>query len=88
MHLARNPTPARHCANQRAGELGPSPLGQRFLIDIAGGSFEGPQLKGIVLPGSADRQLLRSDGVKELDALYEMQTDDGAVITVHKRVLV
>jgi Protein of unknown function (DUF3237) len=69
-------------------ELGPSPLGQRFMIDIVGGSFEGPRLKGRVLPGGADRQLLRSDGVKELDALYEMQTDDGAVITVHNRVLI
>ncbi len=69
-------------------ELGPSPLGQRFIIDIVGGSFEGPQLRGRVLPGGADRQLLRSDGVKELAALYEMQTDDGAVITVHNRVLI
>lgn len=69
-------------------ELGPSPLGQRFIIDIVGGSFEGPQLRGRVLPGGADRQLLRSDGVKELAALYEMQTDDGAVLTVHNRVLI
>ena len=69
-------------------ELGPSPLGQRFMIDILGGSFEGPRLKGRVLPGGADRQLLRGDGVKELDAVYEMQTDDGAVITVRNRVLI
>ena len=41
-----------------------------------------------MLPGGADRQLLRPDGVKLLDALYEMQTDDGAVLTVHNRVLI
>jgi hypothetical protein len=41
-----------------------------------------------VLPGGADRQLLRPDGVKELDALYEMETHDGAAITVRNRVLV
>ncbi|WP_256861404.1 DUF3237 domain-containing protein [Hydrogenophaga sp. H7] len=48
----------------------------------------GPRLRGTVLPGGADRQLLRADGVKELDALYELQTDDGAVITVRNRVLI
>ena len=69
-------------------ELGLSPLGLRFMIDIVGGTFEGPRLRGRVLPGGADRQLLRSDGMKELDALYEMQTDDGAIITVHNRVLI
>jgi hypothetical protein len=69
-------------------ELGRSARGERFIIPILGGSFEGPCLQGRVLPGGADRQLLRADGVKELDALYEMETQDGAVITVHNRVLI
>lgn len=70
-------------------ELGAGPGGARFLVPILGGRFQGPMgLQGVVLPGGADRQLLRPDGVKELDALYEMQTDDGAVITVRNRVLV
>lgn len=69
-------------------DLGPSPLGERFIVPILGGRFEGPGLRGTVLPGGADRQLLRPDGVKELDALYEMRTDDGQVITVHNRVLI
>lgn len=68
--------------------LGRTPLGERFIIDILGGHFEGPRLNGRVLPGGADRQLLRPDGVKLLDALYEMQTDDGAVLTVHNRVTI
>jgi hypothetical protein len=68
--------------------LGRSPLGERFIIDILGGSFEGPRLKGLVLPGGADRQLLRPDGAKLLDALYEMQTDDGHVLTVHNQVVI
>jgi hypothetical protein len=68
--------------------LGQSLQGQRFIVNILGGEFSGPRMKGRVLPGGADRQLLRPDGVKELDALYEMQTDDGAVITVHNPVLV
>ncbi|MEZ5645522.1 MAG: DUF3237 domain-containing protein [Burkholderiaceae bacterium] len=69
-------------------DLGHAPLGERFLVPILGGTFEGPGLRGTVLPGGADRQLLRSDGVKELDALYEMRTHDGVVITVRNRVLI
>ena len=68
--------------------LGQSLQGQRFIVNILGGEFNGPCLKGKVLPGGADRQLLRPDGVKELDALYEIQTDDGTVITVHNQVVV
>ena len=69
-------------------DLGASPLGERFLVPILGGHFEGERLRGQVLPGGADRQWLRPDGVKELDALYEMQTDDGCIITVRNRVLI
>nr|WP_315169591.1 DUF3237 domain-containing protein [uncultured Limnohabitans sp.] len=70
--------------------LGHSPAGERFIIPILGGTFEGADLtlRGRVLPGGADRQLLRPDGIKELDALYEMQTDDGTVLTIHNRVLI
>jgi hypothetical protein len=45
-------------------------------------------LHGTVVPGGADRQLLRADGVKELDALYELRVHDGTVLTVHNRVLI
>ena len=31
---------------------------------------------------------MRHDGIKELDALYEMRTHDGAMITVHNQVLI
>jgi hypothetical protein len=68
--------------------LGQSLQGQRFIVNILGGVFNGPRLKGKVLPGGADRQLLRPDGIKELDALYEIETDDDTVITVHNQVVV
>jgi Protein of unknown function (DUF3237) len=68
--------------------LGASALGERFIVPILGGRFEGPRLRGQVLAGGADRQLVRPDGIKELDALYEMQCDDGTIITVHNRVLI
>jgi Protein of unknown function (DUF3237) len=69
-------------------DLGASALGERFIVPILGGRFEGPRLRGRILAGGADRQLLRPDGIKELDALYEMQTDDGTVITVHNQVMI
>ena len=69
-------------------DLGAARGGQRFIVDILGGRFAGPRLRGTVLPGGADRQFLRADGVKQLDALYEMQCDDGAVLTVHNRVVI
>jgi hypothetical protein len=69
-------------------DLGRAPLGQRFIVPITGGVFEGPLLRGRVLAGGADRQLLRADGVRELDAFYEMQTDDGVVLTVRNQVLI
>jgi hypothetical protein len=73
-------------------DLGMSPAGERFIIPIVGGQFagdiDGHVLRGRVLPGGADRQLLRPDGIKELDALYEMQHDDGTVLTIHNRVTI
>jgi Protein of unknown function (DUF3237) len=73
-------------------DLGMSAEGHRFIVPILGGQFyAGPDIEGLngqVLAGGADRQLLRADNVKELDALYEMKIDDGPVITVHNQVIV
>jgi Protein of unknown function (DUF3237) len=70
-------------------DLGLGPQGQRYIIPILGGSFEGPRgLRGTVQPGGADRQLVRLDGLKQLDAIYEMCTHDGVTLSVHNRVLI
>ena len=63
-------------------ELGDSPLGRRRIIPITGGTFRGERLSGRVLPGGADWQVIRSDGVAELDARYTLETDDQALIYV------
>ncbi len=68
-------------------QLGTSPLGERRMVPITGGTFEGPGLRGTVMAGGADRQLVRRDGSVSLDAVYELQTDDGIVISVRNRVL-
>ncbi|MEZ5738167.1 MAG: DUF3237 domain-containing protein [Burkholderiaceae bacterium] len=73
-------------------DLGAGPLGGRAIVPIVGGRFRGgPELAdfhGEVLAGGADRQLLRADGVKELDALYEMRVHDGTLLTVRNRVII
>ncbi|GAA0546127.1 hypothetical protein GCM10008941_27560 [Rhizomicrobium palustre] len=66
---------------------GPTPFGTRNRIPILGGTFEGPNIKGTVLPGGADWQLIRPDGAVTLDADYMIQADDGALIHVHNRAI-
>lgn len=63
-------------------EIGKTASGQRQYIPINGGHFQGERLKGVVLPGGADWQTRRPDGVTEVDALYSMRCDDGTVIVV------
>lgn len=67
--------------------VGKTPAGHRQYIPITGGQFSGARLKGTVLPGGADWQTSRSDGVTEVDALYSMRCDDGTVIIVHNKGL-
>ena len=67
--------------------VGETPQGMRRVIPITGGRFEGPKLKGEVVPGGADWQFDRPDGVTELEALYLLRTQDGAHIQVHNRGL-
>ena len=68
--------------------IGTSPQGERRIVAILGGAFSGPGLRGRVLAGGADRQILGLDGALRLDALYELQTDDGAIITVRNRCVI
>ena len=68
-------------------ELGDTPQGRRRIIGITGGRFSGERLSGRVLPGGADWQVIRSDGVADLDARYTLETQDGALIYVRNRGL-
>ena len=60
--------------------IGSVPHGTRVTAPIASGHFEGPRLRGKVLPGGGDWTLLRGDGVLELDLRLTLETDDGALI--------
>lgn len=65
--------------------VGPSAKGLRRIVPILGGSFEGPGLSGIVVPGGADWQYVRPDGVLAIEAKYTLQADDGSLIMVSNR---
>jgi Protein of unknown function (DUF3237) len=68
-------------------DLGDVGKGGRRIVPILGGRFTGSKLCGEVLPGGADWQILRSDGVAELAARYTLRTDDGALIGVCNHAL-
>jgi len=67
--------------------VGESKRGTRRVIPITGGTFSGPNINGIVLPGGEDWQLVRPDGDTELNARYLLKTDDSVVIQINNRVL-
>jgi hypothetical protein len=64
-------------------DVGVTPRGRQRYIPITGGTFEGPRIRGVILPGGADWQTDRADGTSEVSALYSMRCDDGTVVVVH-----
>ena len=68
--------------------VGESKRGVRRVIPITGGTFSGPKIKGDVLSGGEDWQLVRPDGDTELYARYLLKTDDGHLIQVINQALI
>lgn len=62
--------------------LGQTLAGERRIVPIAGGEIEGPHLRGEILPGGADWQVVCADGTALLEARYTVRTDDGALVYV------
>lgn len=63
--------------------------GERIVIPITGGTFEGPRLKGTVLSGGADYQLAnKALNRTELEAIYCIKTDDGVAIHIRNRGII
>ena len=64
--------------------VGQTSHGERVVIPIIGGTFEGPNVKGEVLNGGADYQLVdKEKGRNEIEAIYCIRTDDG--VNIHVR---
>lgn len=67
-------------------EVGVTPLGQRRIAPVSGGTFEGERVRGVVLPQAGlDWLLVRADGTIQLDVRMTLQTDDGALILMSYR---
>jgi Protein of unknown function (DUF3237) len=63
--------------------IGTTSHGERRIIPITGGTFEGPKLNGIVLNGGADYQFANIENTRtEIEAIYTIKTDDGVLIHI------
>jgi hypothetical protein len=56
--------------------LGTTPAGDRMVVVVKGGHFEGDRLRGTVDEGGADWLTLRRDGVLRIDVRLVLHTDD------------
>lgn len=56
--------------------------GERRIIPITGGRVEGQRLRGEIIPGGADWQVVSVDGTALLEARYTIRTEDGALVYV------
>jgi hypothetical protein len=86
-------TPAPELVGQVDAAVGPpvtigrGPTGERRIVPILGGRISGPRMEGEVLAGGADFQLIRADGVTEIEARYTLKLADGALVYVVNRGL-
>lgn len=61
-------------------DIGQTAKGARKVISILGGTIKGKDVDGTILPGGADYQLIRSDGIAEIEAFCTLMMSDGTLI--------
>jgi hypothetical protein len=67
-------------------DVGEVASGSRRIVPLSGGTFAGPELSGVLVPGaSADWQIVQSDGTAIGDIRYTLQTDSGELLYVQSR---
>lgn len=67
-------------------DLGQVAAGHRRIVALTGGTFAGPDIRGVLLPGaSADWQIALADGTALGDIRYTLRTDDGDLLYVRSR---
>ncbi|MCE5254964.1 MAG: DUF3237 domain-containing protein [Actinomycetia bacterium] len=69
-------------------EVGETFRGMRTIVRVKEGWFEGPKLKGDILPGTGDWFIIRPGGVAEGDVRDAYRTHDGHVIYVSYRGII
>lgn len=60
--------------------VGAGPYGTRAIVEVTGGTFEGPRLKGKLLTGGGDWLLIDAAAIGHLDVRATLETHDGALI--------
>ncbi len=62
-----------------------TPIGIRMVFITTGGTIDGPELAGDVMPGGGDWLLVGADGIGRVDVRAMLQTRDGALIHYEAR---
>jgi hypothetical protein len=73
-------TIAAHVDWRQVIDVGAASHGTRQIVYIKGGTFEGPKIKGLVLPGGGDWFVRRADQLVEVDVRCVLRTDDNHLI--------
>jgi len=67
-------------------DVGMTPSGQRRIVPVSGGRFEGERLRGEILPhAGSDLLLTRADGAFQQDVRLALRTHDGALVLMTYR---
>jgi hypothetical protein len=74
-----------HVELEPVESTGPGPWGERRRVPIVGGHLDGPRLRGTVLPGGADWQVVHPNGAITVDTRYALRTHDGVLIYIATR---
>jgi hypothetical protein len=76
--------PAEHLLDLRVDLEPPlliaTAVGARMVFIAKGGTFEGPRLRGELLPGGGDWLHVGNDSIGRVDVHATLRTDDGALI--------
>jgi hypothetical protein len=67
------------------GGAGSGSVGTRSIVAVNGGTFDGPRLRGRVVPPGADWPITAGDGLRILDVRTVLMTDDDQRIYVTYR---
>jgi Protein of unknown function (DUF3237) len=59
-----------------------TPVGQRVIVNVPGGSVRGPSIKGEIMPPAGDWLFVMPDGSSRLDVRFTIKTDDNEMIFV------
>ena len=63
-------------------DIGQTAIGHRQVLAASGGTFDGPRLRGRILPGPVDWFVQGPGGIAHPDVRGTFQTDDGANIYI------